>query len=99
MSLINRRRFLQTTGTLAALSGSSRAAIPPVTLVVDPADPIANSGPAKWAVQELERSITTAGATVQRSRSLAEAKPGTQCVVAAGAQSAVARDLLKAAGV
>jgi hypothetical protein len=95
---INRRRFLKTAGTLAALSGSSAAAAPAVSLIVDPSDSVANSAPAKWAAQELERSLMAVGGSVQICRNLSEAKQGNQCVVAAGSRSAAAQDLLKRGG-
>lgn len=99
-SPINRRRFLQTAGTLAALGGSSASgAIPATSLVIDPADSVANAGPAKWAVQELERSLKGAGGSVQMCRTLAEATKGNQCIVIAGSKSAPAQDLMKRAGV
>ena len=99
MQPINRRRFLQTAGSVAALSGSSAAAVRAVSLVVDPSDSVANSAPAKWAAQELERSLKAAGGTVQMCRDLSEAKQGNQCIVAAASRSAAAQDLLKRAGV
>src|SRR5689334_7511743 len=99
MSTMNRRRFLGTAGTLAALGRPCMAAYPAVVLVVDPADPVANSAPAKWAAQELERALTNAGSTVQRRRTLAEAAKDTQCVVVAGSRAAVAQDIQKRAGV
>ena len=95
---MNRRRFLQAAGTVTALSGSVTASYPAVSLVVDPSDPIANSAPAKWATQELERSLRGAGSNVLRTRTLTEAARGNQCVMVAGSRSAVALDLQKRAG-
>src|SRR5215831_20084622 len=92
MPPMNRRRFLQAAGAVAALGESASASYPAVSLVVDPSDPIANSAPAKWAAQELERSLRAAGSTVQRTRALTEAARGNQCVVVAGSRSAVALD-------
>ncbi len=99
MKKINRRRFLQTAGTVAAIGGGAAGAIPSVSLIIDPTDAIANAGPAKWAASELERSIIAAGGAVRMCRNLSEAQPGTQCVVSAGAQSSIARDLLRRARV
>jgi len=65
-----------------------------MSLVMDPSDPIANSGPAQWAARELERVLISAGTTVQMCRTLAEVKPGSQIVVAAGSRSTLARNLL-----
>ncbi len=100
-SPLNRRRFLKTAGTLAALGGvpSASAALPAIAIVVDPSDSVSNSAAAQWAVQELERSFKSAGTSVQMCRTLSEAKPGTQCIVAAGSHSDEAQALLKRAGV
>jgi hypothetical protein len=99
MKPINRRQFLQTAGTAAALNGSAAAALAGVSLIVDPADPVASSAPATWAAQELQRSLRAAGGTVQLCRNLSEARAGNQRVVIAGSRSAAARDLLKQAAV
>src|SRR5690349_11065736 len=63
---MNRRCFIRTAGSLAALGRSSIAAYPAFALVVDPADPVANSAPAKRAAQELEHALKPANSTVQR---------------------------------
>jgi len=99
MTSVNRRRFLKTAGTLAAFGRTSAAAVPAVSLVIDHSDPIANSGPSQWASEELEHALTGAGTTVQRCRTLSEAKPGSQCIAIAGSRSAIARDLLAQAAV
>lgn len=98
MKSFNRRQFLQTAGSAAAFGVSSAAAAQGVSIVVDSSDPIAASGPAQWAAKELEQSLTIAGVTVQRCERIADVKAGNQCVVAAGAGSAVAKEILKQAG-
>src|SRR4051794_34494687 len=97
MNSMNRRGFLHTAGAVAALSGRASAAIPPVSLVIEPGDTIANTGPAKWATAELERALTGAGSTVRMCRSFSEVQAGSQVIVGAGAQSNLARDLLRRA--
>ncbi len=92
---MNRRGFLRTAGTVAAWNGRASAALPPVSLVIEPGDAVANASPAKWAAAELERSLTDAGATLRMCRSLSEVQAGSQVIVAAGGQSGVARDLLR----
>jgi hypothetical protein len=99
MKTINRRRFLQSASAVAAMGGRAVAAVPSVSLVIDSADAVANAAAAKWAAGELERSLTSAGGAVRMCRSLSEAQPGTQCIVSAGAQSSLARDLLRRARV
>ncbi|MEZ5355949.1 MAG: hypothetical protein R2762_25225, partial [Bryobacteraceae bacterium] len=73
-------------------------AAPAVSLIADPSDPVANALEAKWATDELERSLRASGAAVQRCRSLTEAKPGNTHIVVAGSASAAARALQRAAG-
>ena len=96
---VNRRRFLQTAGSVAALGSISQAAIPGASIVTDPSDAIASSRPAKWAAQELERSLAASGHTVQRCARVAEAKQGNTCIVVAGSRSKLAQDILKRARV
>src|SRR5258708_7316272 len=95
----NRRQFLQTAGTAAAFGVRGKGAAHSVSIVVDPTDAVASSVSAKWAAKELERSLATAGVSVQRCDRIADAKPGNQCIVAAGLSSSEARDILKVAGV
>jgi hypothetical protein len=99
MKQIHRRQFLQTAGGAAAFAGRAAGVVPSVSLVIDPADAVANASPAKWAAEELGRSVTSAGGAVRICRSLSEVQPGTQCIVSAGAQSSLARDLLRRARV
>lgn len=86
---MNRRTFIGSAA--AALGTQARAArmraAGGVSIVTDPADPIAQTGPAMWAVRELEQALTSRGVTVFRCASLAEAKPGDLCIVAAGSDS------------
>ncbi len=96
---LNRRRFLQAASTAAALGITVEGATQGVSIVVDPSDPVAGSGAAKWAANELERSLAAAGVSVQRCERTADAKPGNQCIVSAGPSSPEARDILKLAGV
>ncbi len=55
--------------------------------MTDAADAIAQTGPAVWAARELEQALTSRGVAVFRCASLAEAKPGDLCIVAAGSDS------------
>lgn len=92
---LNRRQFFQTAGTAAAFGVTAIGAVQGVSIVVDPSDAIAGSGPAKWAATELEQSLTAAGVAVQRCAKVADAKPGNQCVVVAGSTSQVAKAILR----
>src|SRR5260370_2978243 len=93
---LNRREFLQAAGSIAALS-VVRAPRRRISLVVDPADPIASAGPARWAAQELEQSLNTRGIAVHKCERVAQAKAGDFCIVAAGSKLNVAAAILKAA--
>ena len=99
MRSVNRRRFLQTAATSAALVGTSQAAPRRVAIIVDPADPVASTGPALWAAKELEQALATAGVAVQRCERIADAQAGNHSIVAAGSNYPIARQILKQAGV
>jgi len=95
MSALNRRQFIGRAGTRAALTQSSMAGYPAVSIVVHPADPVANSTAPKWAAQKLERSLKDAGSTLERRHTLPEATGGNQCVAVAESRSPVAQGLQK----
>jgi hypothetical protein len=98
---VKRRDFLRAVAAGAALARgglrTSRAKrAPAVALVSDPADPIAASAPAQWALAELGRSSAAAGASVRSLQSVEAAGPNDACVVAAGAAAPVAAGSLAA---
>ncbi len=93
---LNRREFLLTAGSIAALS-VVRTPRRRISLVVDLADPVASSGPARWAAKELEQSLDAWGIAVHKCERVAQAKAGDFCVVAAGSKFHVAAGILKAA--
>lgn len=102
-SKLNRRRFVQTAGSLAAVIAVepitlSAARIPGVSIVVDASDSVASSEPATWAAKQLEKSLTGQQVKVSRAATLAEAPAGDLCVLVSGGKSLVARDLLKKSG-
>jgi hypothetical protein len=103
-SRFNRRRFLQTSGSTVALSlagYSPRAAaegVNGISLVIDPADPIANAAPSLWAADELEQSLKSHGVPVLRCQRITEANAADLCIVAAGASSSNAVRILKQSG-
>lgn len=99
----NRRRFVQTAGSLAALSVAEPTTLVAatgsgVTLVVDPQDTIATAAPPVWAVKELERALAGQGVTVSRAESVERAHAGDLCVLVAGADSSTAKTMLRSAG-
>jgi hypothetical protein len=93
----NRRQFIQTAGSVAALriAGAEQGT---VSIVVDPSDSVASSGPARWATDELERSLTAAGVSVRKLDQITKVSTGDFCIVAAAASSPLALSGLKAAG-
>ncbi len=98
-SSLNRRKFLQTAGSVAAAGVTGLAATQGVSIVVDPKDVVAGVAPVEWAVGELERTLIAFGVEVQRAGRAADAKPGNLCIIAAGASSPEVRDLLQLPGV
>ncbi|MCL4540211.1 MAG: hypothetical protein M1378_11555 [Bacteroidetes bacterium] len=95
---ISRRRFVKVIG-ISALGVSSlkhfNFKTRGVSIVVDPSDAIATSGPSVWAVDELEQSLKSEGIDVFRCEQISETKSGDLIIVAAGSDSSIARRLLK----
>ncbi len=103
---MNRRKFILHTGTAAAgcfagstlanfaASGGLVVATPGtgIALLADPADPVAASKPAQWALGELRSALTKRGFDARVITRLDEARPADFCVVAGGGNSALARD-------
>jgi hypothetical protein len=103
---MERREFLIKTG-LAAAGGmvggtlGGCAGMPPrapglvggaASIIVDPADPVASSAPARWAVEQLRAAYALRGMTVNVAANLDEAPTGAACILAAGGNSARVRD-------
>jgi hypothetical protein len=85
---VKRRDFLKAGLVGAALArarhGTPRRGEPAVALVGDPADQVAAAAPARWALEELRRSLADAGVGVRTLESVEAASPDELCVVAAG---------------
>ncbi|MBV9562413.1 MAG: hypothetical protein JOY90_18510, partial [Bradyrhizobium sp.] len=81
---IERRAFLRSAavGTLALLPLPALAQDAVVTLVADPADPVANSEPGRWAAGELRSAIRARDLDVQQAASLVSAPSGLVIVLA-----------------
>jgi hypothetical protein len=101
-SPLSRRNFLE----LAALSmgalgmGSSASAASgarSISIVTDPADPAASSGPVGWAVEELSQALAQHGIPLQRLNSLQQAPRSGLCIVACGRTAPVASVALQPA--
>jgi len=93
----NRRQFIRSATSSAILGvGTSRAAnVSGVSLVVDPKDRIAGSSEARWAAGQLEKALSARSVSVTRCASPKEAKAGDLCIVASGANSPLARGMLR----
>ena len=57
MTSFNRRQFLQTASATAALTVTGSGAVTGVSIVIDPSDAVAGSGPAQWAAKELYEQL------------------------------------------
>jgi hypothetical protein len=98
----SRRRFLLTAGSVAALAGAEAKGVAAVgrrgvSLVIDPEDKTASSPESLWAAKELEAALLGRGVDATRCQRVGEAKPGDVCLVLSGANSSVAKNLLKRA--
>lgn len=98
----NRRRFLKVLGTAAAGAGVSSKAIGKqvtrVAIAVDPADAVAATRPAAWAVERLAQTLRARGIDAVRVAKPQDATEESLCLIAAGAESELARDMLREAG-
>lgn len=96
---INRRHFVKIAGitTLGISSlGFSDLNGKGISIVSDPADLIAGSLPAQWAVNELVQSLASRGINVSRYESLSQTGNNYLNIVMADSGSPVARQLLNA---
>jgi hypothetical protein len=98
---IDRREFLKQTslaagtGALGLPSLAAAAAGRGVSLVLDPADGIASSAPARWAVSELQRVLAARHVPAQVRHSLDQVPPADIGILVAGIASPAAQELLK----
>jgi hypothetical protein len=95
---VSRRHFVKIAGITAvgvSSFGFSDLYAKGVTIISDPADVIAGSPPAQWAMKELEKSLTSHGINIFRCVQLGQSKAGDLCIIAAGSGSSLARKLLK----
>ena len=73
-------------GVLAALPLPALAQGADVTLVADPADPVAQSEPGRWAIEQLRTALTSRGFAVRQASDVA-AVPGGAVIVLGGVTS------------
>lgn len=98
----NRRRFMKVIGGAAAAVSVNSTALsertPEVSLVVDPADDVAVSKPATWAVDKLAQVLTERGIAVTRPSRLQVTSEESFCIAVAGTESVTAKRMLQDAG-
>jgi hypothetical protein len=100
MGIGNRRDFLKQTGTAAGLclaGGIASAKGQPVSIIVDPDDPIASGAPARWAANQLQNALQERGVQAQIHQRLDQAAAGDFCIVSSGMGSVVSREVRKGA--
>ncbi|MEO8483768.1 MAG: hypothetical protein ABI634_16275 [Acidobacteriota bacterium] len=99
---LNRRQFLQATAGatagMAAVATVTAQGPRSVAVIVDPADPIAASPPARWAAGELVRALTERGVAARIYSADAEAPASSVRVMSAGMAAPGAAAALRAAG-
>ena len=98
----NRRQFVKIAGiTTLGVSyiGLTHFLIKGVSIISDPADPVAEKIPVKWAVGELEGSLTSKGVSVSRYENISQAREGDLCILVAGSGSAVAQKVIAGSGI
>lgn len=99
-SNLNRREFLQRTSLtvglgIAQVAGAASGRS--VSIVLDPADEIASKPAVRWALGELGRTLTAGGVLVRQHHAIHQAAQEDFCIVAAGAVSPLAREILESA--
>ncbi|HSZ57114.1 MAG TPA: twin-arginine translocation signal domain-containing protein, partial [Tepidisphaeraceae bacterium] len=110
---MNRREFLKHSGVTvgaAALTwgcgqddpAGTRSSQPSgpkeVRVVCDPGDPIASTPPARWAAEQLCKTLAARGITARTCEKLEDVPPTAMCVVAGGSATQACRDLLSQHG-
>lgn len=96
---VSRRHFVKVAGITAlgvSSFGLSDITAKGVSIIADPSDPIVGTPPTKWAMKELEDSLTAQGIGVSRFEKLSQAKAGDLYIVVAGLASSVTGPMLKA---
>jgi hypothetical protein len=100
---LNRRQFIRSAAGAAAVAATSvhasAANAPAVSIVIDPADAVASAPPARWAAEELQRSLAQHGVTAHIESSASQIPTSRLRIVAAGMATPQATAALHAAGV
>ena len=100
----NRRRFLKTAGTIAAVAGVDNHAFGDdgpntVALVIDPSDTIASATPIARAADQLSRALAAHGMKLMQAHDAGQTSGSALTILAAGAQAPAAAKILSAANI
>src|SRR5262245_9186414 len=91
----NRRQFLRTAGSAAALSmPRAKGAARDVSIILSPDDAVASSTPVKWAAGELRDALAVRRITATVREGISQAAAGDVCVLASGGESPAALEIL-----
>jgi hypothetical protein len=98
---MDRRDFLRTAGVAVGVTAVRRlaGATRDVSIVIDPADPVASAAPAVWAVGELRSALDARGVAVRMRPRIDAAPASDRLVIVSGAAGASARQILTGAKV
>jgi hypothetical protein len=103
---VDRRQFLKRVGAVAGAVAASpslanagaptrpEAPAEGLALVCDPGDPIASSGPARWAADRLRQTCESRALPTRICEKIEEVGPRELCVLLAGSKTASARSIL-----
>lgn len=95
---VSRRHFVKVTGITAlgvSYFGLTQLRSRRVSIIADPADPIAGKQPSKWAMNELEKSLSLQGIDVFRDEKITQTNPSDFIIIAAGSNTSLAQKLLR----
>lgn len=91
---LNRREFIQAATSLVALSAIGPRARS-LWIVVPQDDTTAHQPAAQWATRELQQALAARGVSAEIREDIGQTKPGDFCIVAAGAKSVLAAQILR----
>jgi hypothetical protein len=103
-----RRQFIKQTGMAAAMVAggsllpfpvSARENNPPISIVLDPTDPVTRLPPVQWAAEQLRGALFARDIAAQLYDGLDQAPPSQECILAAGGNSNLARQALDLSGI